>query len=123
MTFTESFLEPVFIDMLRCDFWSSKVNLVADEHDGCILLGCAAKLFEPTLAVVVGLLRRDIIHDYAAVGTSVEWGAERLIAFLSRSVPNLQHDTPPIQFDLFLDEVGTDCWSLIFLKFIVLKLL
>jgi len=57
---------------MLCVYLCYEVYLVADEYDGDILLGRAAELFKPSLAVVVGLLRRDIIHDYAAVGTSVE---------------------------------------------------
>ena len=108
---------------MLCVYLCYEVYLVADEHDGDILLGRAAELFKPSLAVVVGLLRSDIIHNYAAVGTSVEGGAERLIAFLSRSVPNLEYDTFTTNFNLFLNKVSTDSRTLIFLKFIILKLL
>ena len=70
--------------------------------------GLDKELVAPGIEVLERLCRVDVVHQYAAVGASVEGHAERLEAFLARSVPQLEGHNAIVDGDFFGEEIRAD---------------
>lgn len=88
------------------------IDLVAHQNEGEFfgLLGrpLVEELSDPALDVVEGSLIGDVVHQHAAVCTSVEGAAETTKLFLACCIPYLKIDDFAIDDDLLLHEIGAD---------------
>ena len=77
----------------------------------------------PVRYVVQRSLVSDVVHQEAAVGSSVKGCAKGLVPLLACGVPNLEHNNLPVNSDLLIAKVCSYGWFECFSEVVVFELL
>mmetsp|Transcript_62 Transcript_62/g.103 ORF Transcript_62/g.103 Transcript_62/m.103 type:complete len:207 (-) Transcript_62:83-703(-) len=99
------------------------VNLVAQHHEREVVWVLRPSLYQELVAPVVQVVESlgivHVIHQDAAVSSTVECYAKGLEAFLASRVPDLHGHRLVVNFDLLCQEVSTDGRLVLFGKFLL----
>ena len=87
------------------------IDFIAHQNEGEFFWFFRSALIEelsyPALDVVEGSFIGDVVHQHAAVCSSVEGSTETTKLFLPCCIPDLEVDNFPIDYDFLLHEIGS----------------
>lgn len=107
----------------RCHLSVLQVDFVAEHYKGEVLrvswAGLNEKLVPPAVQGFEGVGRCDVVHQHAAVRSTVKSHTQRLEALLSCRVPDLHCHQPVIHHHLLGKKICTDCGFILIAELLI----